>query len=58
MCDAVPGEEWNGENPFKMEAVEVGKGRGADRGRDECSTLVIIDKTIKRGNILKHTPNV
>lgn len=32
----------------KMEAVEEGNG-----WRDECSTLVIIDKTIKRGNILK-----
>lgn len=42
----------------KMEAVEVGKGRRADRGRDECSTLVIIDKTIKKGNILKHAANV
>lgn len=32
--------------------------RGKDRVRDECSTLVIIDKTMKRGNILKHSANV
>lgn len=32
--------------------------RGKDRLRDECSTLVIIDKTMKRGNILKHSANV
>lgn len=36
----------------KMEAAEEGKGWREDRGRDECSTLAIIDKTIKRGNIL------
>lgn len=36
----------------KMEPVEERKGRGVNRGRDECGTLVIIDKTIKRGNIL------
>lgn len=33
----------------KMEVVEEGgRGGGDDRGRDECSTLVIIDKTIKK----------
>lgn len=31
----------------KMEVVEEGEVRREDRGRDECSTLVIIDKTIK-----------
>lgn len=36
----------------KMEAVVEGGGWHEDRGRDECSTLVIIDKTITRGNIL------
>lgn len=42
----------------KMEAEEVGGWEGGEgwgrggRGRDECSTLVIIDKTIKSGNIL------
>lgn len=36
----------------KMEVVKEGEVRREDRGRDECSTLVIIDKTIKRGNIL------
>lgn len=42
----------------KMEAVDEGSGWRQDRGKDESITLVIIDKTIKRGNILKQAANV
>lgn len=39
----------------KMEAVEVGKGRRADRGREHSGDH---RQDHKRGNILKHAANV
>lgn len=50
VCDAVPGEEWNGEKPFinwSSGGAEGGFGGVAGVGC-ECGTLAIIDKTIKK----------